>query len=209
MLVIIRKIVEEVMGLDISSRLQKREYVLARCLYYHFAKVMTKNSLKSIGALIDRDHATVIHSLKNFKSDLKKFELMSTAYEDIKLALSMPRIKGELIEDRLRRLNYILKTQNNSLKKELIESENKRPKVLGLDMDGIPEERIQFFINNQMATFIKMERALLKQRESYEQANAKIRETKQAEREADSKEKSNGTRAEARQFAYFGSESFR
>ena len=50
--------------------------------------------------------------------------------------------------------------------------------------DGIPEERIQFFINNQMSAFIKMERATLKKQKEYEQANAKIRETKQTAKQA-------------------------
>ena len=62
------------------------------------------------------------------------------------------RQRQELIE-----ANVKLKLEIKSLK------ENK-PRLEKL-LDGIPEERIQFFINNQMSAFIKMERATLKKQQ--------------------------------------------
>lgn len=65
----IQEIVAKVFGIsvdDVSMRCRKRKYVNARCA---FANVMfEKNILRNaseIGRLINRDHATVINSLKN------------------------------------------------------------------------------------------------------------------------------------------------
>ena len=44
---------------------------MARCLYYHFARELTKKSLTEIGASTKHDHATVLHSLKKFNVHYK------------------------------------------------------------------------------------------------------------------------------------------
>jgi len=49
---------------DMKGKSRIREYVLARQFYCKIAKDSTAYSFRSIGAYINRDHATVIHSVK-------------------------------------------------------------------------------------------------------------------------------------------------
>jgi hypothetical protein len=49
----------------LKSRTRKREYVVARQIVFSLLKKYTKRSLASIGSVFKRDHATVIHSIKN------------------------------------------------------------------------------------------------------------------------------------------------
>ena len=52
-------------GLDvIQSKKKKDEIVVIRQMYCYFARKYTMSNLKTIGELVNRDHATVIHSIK-------------------------------------------------------------------------------------------------------------------------------------------------
>ena len=62
----IREIVEGVFQVDISSKCRQRRYVNARFAYCHFCREYTLESLANVGNLIDRDHATVLHALKQY-----------------------------------------------------------------------------------------------------------------------------------------------
>lgn len=61
----IKNFIDTEFDIDISKNTRKREYVEARCLYYKLAKEYTKLTLERIGAVLNRDHATVLHGLKN------------------------------------------------------------------------------------------------------------------------------------------------
>ena len=73
----IKKTVEHVTGLSLTKNTRKREYVYARFIYFYLARKYGKKefiidgcvkyydcSLDSIGKLINKDHATVIHGCK-------------------------------------------------------------------------------------------------------------------------------------------------
>jgi chromosomal replication initiator protein len=63
---------------DISTKSRKREVVIARQIAMYLSKLLTKNSLSTIGALIGmRDHATVLHACKTVGDQIqidKKFK---------------------------------------------------------------------------------------------------------------------------------------
>ena len=50
MLKTIKDAVEEVTGLKINKNTRQREYVMARCLFYHFARELTGRPFAEIGA---------------------------------------------------------------------------------------------------------------------------------------------------------------
>lgn len=52
-------------GLDIRENTRRREYVYARSLYFKLAREFTAISMRDIAESVDRDHATVIHSINN------------------------------------------------------------------------------------------------------------------------------------------------
>jgi hypothetical protein len=63
----LKKVIQEITGVDINEVSRKREIIEARAIYYKILKqIDKKKSLKSIGASVGKDHATVLHSLKNY-----------------------------------------------------------------------------------------------------------------------------------------------
>jgi hypothetical protein len=63
----LKKAIQEITGVDINEVTRKRETIEARAVYYKILKqIDKKKSLKSIGASVGKDHATVLHSLKNY-----------------------------------------------------------------------------------------------------------------------------------------------
>ena len=73
----IKHLVEKELQLNLDKKTRKREYVFARAVYYRLCHEFTKISLTAIGKNINKDHATVIHGLKIFKS----FELFPNMYQ--------------------------------------------------------------------------------------------------------------------------------
>ena len=64
----LKRIIKEVTTVDVNIHSRKREIVEARSLYYTILKqIDKKKSLKSIGDTVNLNHATVIHSLKNYQ----------------------------------------------------------------------------------------------------------------------------------------------
>lgn len=65
-LVSIKRIIDKEVGYDISKKNRKRSHTYARAIYCKIAREMggpRQNSLSDIGEVINRDHATVLHSL--------------------------------------------------------------------------------------------------------------------------------------------------
>jgi hypothetical protein len=168
MLITIKEAVEKVTGLQIDKDTRKREYVVARCLYYHFAREITGKPLSQISALMNKNHASVIHSLKKFDVHYRFDTFFKKSFHALEIILeptpSVDEIVAEVgsIEEVVNQRQRLINA-NAELKLEITKLKDNKPQIERL-FDGIPEDRIQFFINNQMATFIKMERALLKQR---------------------------------------------
>jgi len=79
------------LGFDINQKSRKRYIVEGRMMYAKLMKRYTNVSLSDIGKSIDKDHATIIHYLKNFayikKADhqfASKFDMMSDSYEEFR-----------------------------------------------------------------------------------------------------------------------------
>jgi chromosomal replication initiator protein len=53
--------------IKIQSVTRKREILYARHLFCYFARKRTKLSLQEIGNILNRDHATVLHSVRTVK----------------------------------------------------------------------------------------------------------------------------------------------
>jgi chromosomal replication initiation ATPase DnaA len=82
---VIRNAVIRVIGvnpLDITYR-RKHEFVEARQLFAYFVKRETKLSLREIGDLIGKDHATVIASLRCVEKFIQTEKLYKEKFEAI------------------------------------------------------------------------------------------------------------------------------
>lgn len=83
--------VSDFLGFDLTQKSRKRYIVEGRMMYAKLMKRHTNVTLSDIGSVIGKDHATIIHYLKNFHYVKKvdqnfsnKFEMMSDAYEEFR-----------------------------------------------------------------------------------------------------------------------------
>lgn len=88
----------KVIGVDIKNRSRKFEYVFGRSIYYKIAREFTGFSYSSISQNINRDHATILHAMKNFNRDILGNESYFYKYNQTRndviddLKLSVPKI---------------------------------------------------------------------------------------------------------------------
>jgi hypothetical protein len=152
----LKKAIQEITGVDINEVTRKRETIEARAIYYKVLKqIDKKKSLKSIGASVGKDHATVLHSLKNydmfeqFNPTLKLFrkqimQRLNYATPDIlditkdeliqNLQIDVMKLSGE-IENLQETITNLQKTRNNynivnNIQQLLIETEGKEQQEL-------------------------------------------------------------------------------
>ena len=110
---------------NVDIRTRKRESVELRSLYCNVLKELKPNkTLQAIGDTLDLNHATVIHSLKNYKMyeeynpELKKFKRTILSYftleneEDLKELTELEQLKHQVFK---------LTSENDKLKKEVQE----------------------------------------------------------------------------------------
>jgi len=188
----IKNAVEKVTDLKIDKNTRQREYVMARCLYFHFARELTGKPYSEIGATTGHHHASVLHALKSFDVHYRFSDFFKKSYNELAKILQPTQSAEPIVEehislDEAREKIKTLADANIKLALEIKDLKNNLPNF-NKYFDGIPQERVQFFINNQMSAFIKMELATIKKQQSYERENAKIRETKQTAKQANFEE---------------------
>ena len=72
---------------DVCGRCRKRELVFARMTIANFLREYTPLSTTEIGALISRDHSTVIHYIKTYKDEFRFNKEFRNFAESIKREL--------------------------------------------------------------------------------------------------------------------------
>ena len=79
------KLISDTLEVDLMKETRVREYVYARFIY---AKIMRdkKFSLTYIGNTINKDHATIIHALKQFEL-LKNYDDFKKMYDKVRVAM--------------------------------------------------------------------------------------------------------------------------
>ena len=177
MLEVIRKAVETITNCDVVERTRQREYVQARSIFYRFARD-NKQTLQAIGKFLKRDHATVMHSLKKFEQDVEYDSVFRANYNAVKDILGNLDVKGcedateTLLEAYEMRNTYLIK-QNTELRAKL--SRLTSDDTINELLEGIPEDKIQYFIDNQLKSFVNIEKAILKRDEAKREADLKAK----------------------------------
>ena len=177
MLEVIRKAVETITNCDVVERTRQREYVQARSIFYRFARD-NKQTLQAIGKFLERDHATVMHSLKKFEQDVEYDSLFRANYNAVKDILGNLDVKGcedateTLLEAYEMRNTYLIK-QNTELRAKL--SRLTSDDTINELLEGLPEDKIQYFIDNQLKSFVNIEKAILRRDEAQREADAKAK----------------------------------
>ena len=102
-------------GSDIKTISRDKEIVYARALYYMIALKDTKSSLKNIGVVVDRDHATVHHARK------KTFHLIES--DRFYMNIYREYFGMELELDEVREIDNEILTSNEKLYRGLSNEE--------------------------------------------------------------------------------------
>ena len=177
MLRLIATAVETVTNCDVVERTRQREYVQARMIFYKFARD-NKQTLQAIGKFLKRDHATVMHSLKKFEQDVQYDSAFRANYNSVKDILDSLDVKGcenatETLLEAYEMRNTCLIEQNTELRAKL--SRLTSDDTINELLTGLPEERIQYFIDNQLKSFVNIEKAILKRDEAQREADLKAK----------------------------------
>ena len=169
MLDTIREVVETVTMLDISKVTRKREYILARALYFYHARRITGRSLEAIGRTMHgKGHDTVIHALSKFDEYYQGYKFFRDSHyqvckilEDIDKTVVLE--EDESLVGVIKDQNRILLMKNAELKEQVAElseiKQHDRENDIMTMLEGVPEERVQSFIDNQLRTFILLEKS--------------------------------------------------
>lgn len=172
MLQVIREAVEAVTSCDVVIRTRQVEYVQARMIFYKFARE-NKQTLQAIGKFLKRDHATVMHSLNKFEQEVNYNSAFRAKYNAVKDILGSLDLKGcenatETLLEAYEMRNANLIKQNAELRAKIARISS--GSINGL-LEGIPEDKIQYFIDNQLKSFVNMERAIIKRDEAKRQSD--------------------------------------
>ena len=182
MLDTIRGAVETVTGLDLFKKTRQVEYVQARSLFYKFARD-NKQTLQNIGRYLKKDHASVMHSLRKYEQDVqynKSFRALHNQVKEILGSLDIKSVKdatNTLLEAYELR-NTILIRENMELRAELASYKNTDKSIDGM-LNDVPEDRKQSFIDNQLKTFLLLERSKLETEAEREAQALKDRKEKE------------------------------
>ena len=159
-------------GLDIRKRTQVREYFLTRAIYYKLAKEYTFHSLSKIGAEVGKDHATVLHGIKKFDLEMKKYypELYDL-YTNFKLRYPVELFNNDddipapeelsAIVERINSMDNQIRERDNEIKRLNLEidlmkhnGEDKRSDIVKL-VSEIPEDQLPLFME-RVTAMVKM-----------------------------------------------------
>ena len=101
---------------DISVKSRKRNIVNARVMYYYLSRKYTSASYERIAGYLNRNHATAIHSLKNY--DSWKFAMFDYSKELEKLH-SIERLIPEIAvqEVEISELRSMVKEKDAEIKR--------------------------------------------------------------------------------------------
>jgi len=138
----IKELILRELKVDITETCRKREIIEGRALYFYLVrKLYKKRSLQSIAADFDMNHATVVHSLKNFsmyeeynpkildcknlilkllggevEQELSQEDIFKKKLHDLEKQLNQPRHEYKIIEN----LNNLLEATKGTEQHELI-----------------------------------------------------------------------------------------
>ena len=138
-LLFVKRAVENVTGVeDLATKSRTFDVSMARWIYIKIARENTTSPLKAIGEVINRDHTTVLHGLKNIDFELSYNSDLQTKYERA-LIISLSKLNTNNIEQVDKRIE--------ELKSELFRLEVKRKSILNEFIDAKQQDQkdVQIF----------------------------------------------------------------
>ena len=82
-----KKIIELETGVNVEIVSRKRNFVEARAMYYKLLRDVSNMTLQAIGDTVNKDHATIIHSLNSVDDWMKYDRKLTDRYKNILYAI--------------------------------------------------------------------------------------------------------------------------
>lgn len=146
------------LNIDITKKKKTNQYVFARTLYYKLAKELTSLPLEEIGKQVNKDHCSVLHSLKNFEEVVKRKELKKI-YDTFK---EFPIEEDRITYTQALNINEQLRTELLSLRQkydQLLElnQETNKIKVSKIEelTEGLTDEQLDL-VHLRLGAMVKM-----------------------------------------------------
>jgi hypothetical protein len=107
--------VNSVYGIDIKENTRKTEYSDGRALFSVIVRKKTNFTYQCIGDYLNKNHATIIHSVKNVSHYLDK-EVVAEALNHFGLKDEMPRDTIAYLQERTKQLSEQLEQKTEALR---------------------------------------------------------------------------------------------
>ncbi len=107
--------VNSVYGIDIKEKTRKTEYSDGRALFCLIVRRKTNFTYQCIGDYLNKNHATIIHSVKNVSHYLDK-EVIAKALNHFGLKDEMPRDTIAYLQERTKQLSEQLEQKTEVLR---------------------------------------------------------------------------------------------
>ena len=150
----LKNIVNSVLNVNVDERKKTDEIVKARAICYKIMRDECYFTLKYIGDQFNKNHATIMHSLKEFPFMMKYDKGLQRAYHKIigiweqeadqYVELNPTQLKKELkdLQEKNNLLNLSLLDVQEQL--ETVQRQHKRHRnIIGMIDERVPEERLQ------------------------------------------------------------------
>lgn len=82
-----KKIIELETGVNVEIVSRKRNFVEARAMYYKLLRDVSNMTFQAIGDTVNKDHATIIHSLNSVDDWMKYDRKLADRYKNILYAI--------------------------------------------------------------------------------------------------------------------------
>ena len=161
----IKDYIEANIKVSLKKKTRARDMCYARAVYYKLAKRYTVQSLSSIGKLVGRDHATVLHGLKLFDEAVMYSEPLKIVYDSFSINVENKNLEDadsymldikNLAEQnkRLKRKVFKQNLEIDILKKQKIEPTNKTEEFIDL-INSVDEDKLDM-LYTRLDAIVKM-----------------------------------------------------
>jgi hypothetical protein len=161
----IKDYIEANIKVSLKKKTRARDMCYARAVYYKLAKRYTVQSLSSIGKLVGRDHATVLHGLKLFDEAVMYSEPLKIVYDSFSINVenknleeadsNMLDIKNLAEQNkRLKRKVFKQNLEIDILKKQKIQPTNKTEEFIDL-INSVDEDKLDM-LYTRLDAIVKM-----------------------------------------------------
>ena len=161
----IKDYIEANIKVSLKKKTRARDMCYARAVYYKLAKRYTVQSLSSIGKLVGRDHATVLHGLKLFDEAIMYSEPLKIVYDSFSINVENKNLEDadsnmldikNLAEQnkRLKRKVFKQNLEIDILKKQKIQPTNKTEEFIDL-INSVDENKLDM-LYTRLDAIVKM-----------------------------------------------------